>query len=167
MSRTRNATRKGRIISVELVHATDNDGDLSYLGEYSNKPGAADVTIDRAARGDMGCGEYRYFVAAMSGDESGNPASVEQDYARAEAYNRGDWHMCGVYATAKVTLAGSDVIQTLRSGGLYGIESDSGADYFAEVGKDECDALRAELAACGFGARAIAQAFADVRTVEK
>lgn len=42
---TRTATKK--IVRIECVRETDTHADLSYLGEYSTKPGDADVTIDR------------------------------------------------------------------------------------------------------------------------
>jgi hypothetical protein len=102
--------------------------------------------------------ENRYFNVAMSAEETGNPKSVEQDYQRAEAYNRGEWCMVGVWAEATVQLTG-DTIQRIRSGGLWGIESDSGEEYFEEVAQEELAALRAELLAVGFTSRAIDVAF--------
>ena len=156
-----NATAIGkRIKSVQVVRVADRDPDLSHLGEYSSRPGADDVTIDREERGDMGRGEYRYFIAAMSGEDTGNPESVEQDYARCEAYNRGEWEMVGVYAVAEVVVNGTT--QAVRSAGLWGVESDSGDAYFAEVGGEELAELSGILAELGFTPEQIAEAFAEV-----
>lgn len=143
------SARKRRILRVVLRHETDTGPDLSYLGEYSSAPGPDDRTVDRQKRGDMERGEYRYFVAAMSGAETGNPKSVNQDYRRMEEYNRGGWCMTGVWAEAEVVLTGN-VIQTVRSGGLWGIESDSDDKYFKEVEAEQLGDLRTELRAAGF-----------------
>jgi len=94
----------------------------------------------------------------MTGEESGNPESPEQDYKRMEALNRGDWCYLGLVAKA-VIVSANGIGQTLRSAGLWGIESDSSEDYFASVEKDELAALRSELESFGFSARAITRAF--------
>jgi hypothetical protein len=52
--------------------------------------------------------------------------------------------------------------QTITSGGLYGIESDSDADYFAEVEQEQLAELRGQLHVIGFSKRAIASAFKNV-----
>lgn len=152
------ATRtKRQILKVTIRREVDTGPDLSDLGEYTSSPGADDVTINRKERGDCGRGEYEYFVAAMSGEETGNPESVEQDYRRMEDYNRGGWCMVGVWVEAEVVLTGSTV-QRIRSGELWGIESDSGDDYFAEVEEEQFAELRGELEAIGFNSRAINRA---------
>ena len=145
-----------RIERVIVEHIPDDNTDLSHLGEYTNSPGYKNEAIDRKERGDMGKGEYRYFVPGMTGEETGNPDSPEQDYQRMENYNRGDWQMIGIRASAEIVVDG--VCQTITSGGLWGIESDSGADYFSEVGRDELGQLRGLLAELGFSTKAIAKA---------
>lgn len=117
-----------KILSVRLVRAADDCPDTSHLGEYSNTPDESH--IDRKARGDMRRGEFRYFNLG-----AGDSAYLEEDYRRMEAYNRGDWCMCGIYAEAKVEAGGTT--QRVKSAGLWGIESDSGEAYFREVGAQE------------------------------
>lgn len=146
-----------RILSVTVHREVDSDPDLSWLGEYSDKP--KNNAIDRQERGEMQRGEFRYFNPAISGEESGNPDSPEEDYRRYEAYNKSQWWMIGVWCSAKVVL--TDVVQTIRSGGLWGIESDSEDDYFEEVIKEELAALRGQLKAIGFSDRAISKAFKE------
>ena len=90
---------------------------------------------------------------------------VEQNYQRCEAYNRGDWHMIGIIAKAEIVTLG-DICQTIRSGGLWGVESDSGQAYLDEVAQEELAQLRAELGSLGLGKRAIDYAFKNVETVE-
>lgn len=73
---------------------------------------------------------------------------TEQDYLRHEAYNKGEWCCVGVEAVAEYTL--NDTIQKMRSGGLYGIESDSREGYFQEVEAEQLEKLKGELVAIGF-----------------
>ena len=124
--------------------------------------------------GDMLRNEYRYFNPSFNYvDKSGkllpdNTAEevrkyVRQDYARMQAANRGDWCYMGVRAEAQVQLDG-DLRQTVISGGLWGIESDSDESYFADVEREELAVLRSQLQAIGFSRRAIAAAF---KTVER
>lgn len=134
------------IRKIEVITLDDETPDTSFLGEYSNQPGPD--AIDRKACGDWKRGEYQYFNPAMTGAETGNPESPAQDYARFEAFNRGDWHFIGVKARAEVVIG--DTIQTITSGGLWGIESDSDADYVTSVKKDELSALVGILLSLGF-----------------
>jgi hypothetical protein len=118
--------------------------DLSWIGEYSNSPKEGAIEVGEGPR------SYTYF----------NPANVEyadQDYERMKAYNRGDWYMLGVWAEVEISIPyyGRKLtrferlrrkdnrpithwrMETVRSGGLWGIESDSDDDYIDEVYADE------------------------------
>jgi hypothetical protein len=152
-------TMVGKILSVELRRVDDPCPDLSHLGEYGDAP--EEHHIDRKERGDMGRHEHRYFNLGC-----GEPAYLEKDYERAEAYNRGDWCMCGVRAVAKIEVGG--VLQTIRSGGLYGIESDSGDDYFAEVAREQLAELAEILCGLGFAPDVVERAMPeDVEFVDR
>ena len=94
-----------------------------------------------------------------------------QDYERIEAYNNQDWCFIGIRAEAEIGFpymtegrGGRTYYKTepITSGGLWGLESDSGADYFKEVESDELHELREELKAIGFSSRAISAAFKNV-----
>jgi len=148
---------KRRIVSVTIRREVDDSPDLSFIGEYGRHP-EGPCAIDRQERGDMGRNEHRYFNPAMTGEETGNPDSPEQDYKRMEDYNRGEWCMMGVFATADVVLTGN-VVQKVRSGGLWGIESDSDEGYFTEIADEQMSELRDELKAVGFTGREITAAF--------
>jgi len=66
---------------------------------------------------------------------------------RMDAFDRGDWHFCGVVARAEILIPiGGNSFRSLmiESAGLWGIESDSG-DYLREVYEEEKDELRAQL----------------------
>lgn len=139
---------------------------------------------DCGERGDMGRNEFRYFnglVENYKGEEPENIRKyIRQDYERMESLNAGNWCYIGIRAEASVLLSAntsmspkeraatcSHVTQTITSGGLWGIESDSDKSYFAEVEAEELSGLRTELTALGFSRRAIAKAFKDVEHREE
>jgi hypothetical protein len=70
-----------------------------------------------------------------------------QDQERLAAYHNGDFTFVGIRAEADVVIGG--VIQTLTSGGLWGIESDSGREYIEEVADQEYTELRKILTEVG------------------
>ncbi|HEY6766625.1 MAG TPA: hypothetical protein VI386_17840 [Candidatus Sulfotelmatobacter sp.] len=126
---------------------------------------------------DMSHGEYRYFNPSFNYvDKQGSALPenspedvrkyVRQDYERMERLNAGDWCFIGIRAEAEVCLLagihGGSVIQHVTSGGLWGIEADSNANYIKSVEDEELSDLRDQLAAIGFSKRAIATAFKDV-----
>jgi hypothetical protein len=89
-------------------------------------------------------------------------AYVREDYKRCESLNRGDWCYYGISASAEVQLSEHGPIQTIRSMGLWGIESDSDESYFGEVEAEELSALRSELEAAGFTPEQINEAFETI-----
>ena len=112
---------------------------------------------------------YRFFNGPVDnylGESSKDIRKyVRQDFERAEALNRGDWSYIGVKAEALIE-TGSHVTQRISSGGLWGVESDSDASYFAEIQRDELAGLKAELIALGFSRRSISTAFKSVQERE-
>ena len=150
---------KKRILSITIAYEVDQDPDLSFLGRYSSCPNSP-AAIDRKSRGCQERNEYRYFIPAMNAEETGNPDSPEQDFQRMEAYNRQEWQMLGIHAVAQVVTG--EVVQTIRSGGLWGFESDSDKAYFKEVEENELHDLSAELEAVGFSKASVRRALAKV-----
>ena len=84
-----------------------------------------------------------------------------------EQLNRGDWCYVGIRAEVDVQTSFGSPIQTITSGGLWGIESDSDKAYFAEVVAEELGQLKTELRALGFSARAISKAFKSENVKEE
>lgn len=112
--------------------------------------------------------EYNFFKPYAGGEPEGSEDYQKygkQDFERMESLNSGHWNFIGIIAKAQIRTE-SGTMQVIRSGGLWGIESDSG-NYLDEVGKDELENLRLELSAIGFGKRAIDKAFQDVETKDK
>lgn len=86
-----------------------------------------------------------------------------QDVSRLETLGH-DWNYIGIIAKAEVQL--TDKVQTIRSGGLWGVESDC-PDYHKEVEKNELEDLAGELEAMGFGKRAIQYAMKNVERTDE
>jgi len=134
-----NPTPTMKLESIGVIREVDTSPDTSYLGEYSSEAGAN--AIDREARGDMGHNEYRYFNPA-------NAEAAELDYQRSETLNRGEWCYLLIHAAA-VVHSERGIAQTVTSGYIGGIESDSGEAYLAEIETEQLAELRKELEALG------------------
>ncbi len=77
----------------------------------------------------------------------------DMDVARLDAWHAGEWCLIGIQAEAEIIIVrgGTAIGHTLRSGGLWSVESDSDADYLASVYAEECEALLADIAMLGKG----------------
>jgi hypothetical protein len=76
-----------------------------------------------------------------------DPDYQEEDQARLDAFNAGDWSFVGTQARADITVVrnGVGTSYTLTSAGLWGTESDSDASYFAEIYEEEKAQLIADI----------------------
>ena len=176
-----------RILSVTVKRMIDDSPDTSWLGEYSNKP-ANGFAIDREhaedcplfwfgeqygekecsceGHGDRLSRELQYFNPPSENYKGENILDVReyclQDYKRMESYNRQNWCFLGVRAEAEVQAETDGAIQTLTSGGLWGIESDSEKSYIEDEENNQLAELRGVLKAFGFSSRAISKAFQNI-----
>jgi len=82
-------------------------------------------------------------------DEEPDTSFLDQDEFgdRKEAFQRGDFSFVGIRAEAEITVDG--ILQTIVSGGLWGVESDAGDPYIAEVAGEEYTDLRRILKTLG------------------
>jgi hypothetical protein len=104
-------------------------------------------------------GVYVAFERVEAHDQDADPKDYlfqdgdyrNEDQARLEAWQNEKWHFVGIMARATVEIVrnGVGTLYTLDSPGLWGIESDSGEDYFASIFADECETLRADIEAMG------------------
>ena len=134
-----------------------------------------DPQCDCEERGDMSGREYRYFNGPVENYKGESPEDIRKyilrDYKRTESLNRGEWCFLGVRADAEVYLGATSPsfnnyigsTQTITSGGLWGIESDSDDSYIEDQGKNELSELKDQLKALGFSSRAISKAFQNVQ----
>ena len=158
---------KPRIESIKIRLEVDENPDTSWLGEYTDKQSEWAIArwcdkyvaeMDDEDFEDMPrrCREYLYFVPYAGGEAPGSEGYKKygiQDYRRMEGLSRGDWHFLGVIAEAVVSFPVSTMmsdrrLERLTSGGLWGVESDSG-DYIAEVARDQLGDLEGHLEVFG------------------
>lgn len=95
--------------------------------------------------------EYTYFAPYAGGEPAGSDdyrKYAMSDYRRMESLNRGDWHYVGIRCVATIDVNGKDL--EIESPGLWGVESDSGREYFAEIIGEQLTELRAQLLEFGF-----------------
>lgn len=106
-------------------------------------------------------------VAKYGSIEKADIEYARQDCERLDRLNDGHWWYVGVIAKAQIWNPETQQTQWIQGGGLWGVESYSSNEYFAEVGLEQLASLHAELEALGFGERAIKRAFENVETVNK
>ncbi len=97
-------------------------------------------------------------------DEDPDFSYLEQDYKdcteseailykaqakkRLDALMNGQWTFIGIQAKAEIRING--IFQTISSGGLWGIEDDSGEEYFQEIYEEQKEELKTMLLEMGF-----------------
>ena len=93
--------------------------------------------------------QVRAIKALVLPDEDPDTSWMDdpENADRREAYENGDFTFIGVMAEAEIVVEG--VIQHIRSGGLWGTESDSGEEYIREIAADEYADLRKILTSIG------------------
>jgi hypothetical protein len=158
--------RYDEILDVSADFCDKNATELSYLQDARD---ILENTIRELEecncdeRGDMQRHEYRYFNGVIENYAGETPENIRkyvtQDYKRMEDLNNGQWCFIGIRAGAEYTVQQHGVIQTMTSGGLWGIESDSDESFFKEIEQEQLSELKEQLHAIGFSYRAIASAF--------
>ena len=100
--------------------------------------------------------EIESILCQQTFDDDGDISYLQQyDKKRLEAYYNNEWHFVGIQAVAEIRIDG--LLQTINSGGLWGIESDSSDEYFDEVFEEEKEQLKDVLLQLGFTEKQIAQ----------
>lgn len=114
---------------ITIKHKLDENPDLSYLEQDFKE----DKSITEKERQKM----------------------VKQNKERLDAYNNGQWCAIGIFARANIEIplprdeSGNRIIQEIRSGGLWGIESDSPREYIEEIEKEQVEELKDILKSLG------------------
>jgi hypothetical protein len=149
------------------------DDAYNEVGERIDEIEECDCSVSWNSR------EYRYFNPNHENYKGLPEADIRkycrQDFDRIESLNRGNWCYIGIRAEARVfvnekvigPVASHGIAQTITSGGLWGIESDSGREHIEETQREELESLKAELLALGFSKRAISTAFKPENIQEK
>jgi hypothetical protein len=138
-----------KIEKIEVKKIPDYDSDLSYLGTFSVTPGEFPVKHDRS-----GC-LPDYFNA----ENVENMKQARQNYKRICKYCSDEIMDYGVIAEAEILTqpAGANYwkIDKITSGGLWGMPSDSGDEYFKEEANNQLAELQETLKEFGFSDKEI------------
>ena len=116
--------------SIDIVRKIDDTPDLSYLETEVDNDGKI-VSSCRYTNDDMVTYGKKKVLQW-----------IENDRERLNNYGV-TWHTVGIYATAeiKIPMGSYFSVQTIRSGGLWSIESDSKEDYLQSVEEGEKENL--------------------------
>jgi hypothetical protein len=170
-----------RIDKVEIVQIPDYNCDTSDMGIYTDelKPGnilratgqfVEDLEEDQETPKGR---EFRAFVPPDNGESVGTADYRKyalQDFERMEALQRGEWFYLGIKARATIATSkdGKDwTLNTVESGGLWGIESDSNDSDKKEMADDELINLCVIFEELGFSFEDIGKSVTNVKTVEE
>lgn len=115
--------KKQKVIVESITAKTipDDDPDLSYLTQFEHSTDPE---------------EQKYYI---------------EDKKRLADYGN-NWYMVGVQAEARILVPsgmGGYITQKIQSGGLWGIESDSGAEYIKGIRQEQIDELKQILKTMG------------------
>ena len=132
----------GKPILKEISIKTPYDemSDLSHLGEFSDSPSEGAIQVS-----DGGGGKYRYFNPA-------NPEYAQEEYKRMMEFENGQLGMLGVMAKAEVHIPIGNKnfkIEEITSGGIWGVATDSGLEFMADMAKEQVEDLIANLKSFG------------------
>lgn len=174
-----------RIVSVTIRRVAESYADTSYLGEFSDHA-KTEFSIDHHKRVANPHNAFQWFNPGSVEDynenaewiKGGTPEqrrqywhdtmtrNAELDYKRMISLENGHWTHIGISAEAEIAVPSGPemaIIQTIHSGGLWGIESDSGREYLESIEQEQIADLKQQLKALGFGTRAISTAFKAVK----
>jgi hypothetical protein len=130
---------------IEVRWEMDEYPDLSYLDMYTMEDHLKKLKKCSSATRHALCEKYGSLRKTAQ-------HYYEEEQYRIESYNDGNWCMLGCYALCKVYIPQGEKyfsMQTFRSGGLWGIESDSGREYTRSVEQTEIEDLKSILVALG------------------
>lgn len=149
------------VVGVKLVKEADEFGfDIirQDVGEYASEiPDGRSVeggdVFDRHGGSDPRT--FRYFVCrnTVAGHVRSGVSEAEarkycrQDYQEAEDFNNGEW--CYYFCYLEATLSVLGKTQTVRTSGVGGVASNSGAAEFDSIAEDERFELKEQLSALG------------------
>ncbi len=126
------------INKITIYHKIDESPDISYLNS----------TIDENGK----INSCRYTQEDLDKHPIRTRRYIKEDIKRLNNFCE-TWYSIGIYAEAEVLYPigtqGDFRIEHLRSGGLWGIESDSEVSYFKEVEQEQLSELKEHLETFG------------------
>lgn len=133
--------KRAKVVKIEVKRIVDEYPDISFLEttpEYH-------YGTDGSNWNHVSEEEKQKIIAQYGSILGACVAYAEQDKERLDAYNRGTWWMIGIKTIATVHILVNDNViktQTIDSGGILGIESDSDKSYLQEIGRNQIDEVK-------------------------
>lgn len=147
------------LLSVKIKIKEEEYPDYSFLGKFTDdiEPGVIRTDTWEFMRWEFGKPidvpakrrDYRFFKPEACGEKVGTEAYykyAKQDAKRMRKLLNGHWCYVGIWAEAEIVV--NSVIQKIRSGGIWGIESDC-KEYIEEIKEEELGALKNILVSIG------------------
>ena len=136
--------KRAKAIKIEIKRIVEEDPDLSFL-----------ETTAEIHYGENGSNwehvpeeDKRKVIDNYGSIWNACIAYARRDKKRLEDYRRGVWDMIGIKAVATIHIPiedNSSKIQTIDSGGLWGVESDSEDVYIKEIEKEQIGEIKKYL----------------------
>ena len=141
---------KPELLKVVVTHGVDTCPNFSMIGEYTNKPSPWAIVRENGEYvfnlpADFTSAAGLYFIPFAGGEKPGTEdyqKNGKQDFARMEAYNKGQWYNMSIKAVAHIQVG--DLVQQISSG-IMTIYSDASEDDIAAVEREQLAILRNQL----------------------
>ena len=127
---------RAKAIKIEIKRIVDENPDLSFLETTPEYHYGTDGSNWRHVSEE----DKQRVISQYGSIWNACVEYTKQDKKRLDDYNRGIWEMIGIRAVATIHIPvnGDTVkIQSIDSGGLFGIESDSSDDYIKDIGREQ------------------------------
>lgn len=137
-------TKRAKVVKIEVKRIVDENPDLSFLEttpEYHYGKNGSEW--DHVSEEDMW-----QIIKQYGSIWNACMAYAKHDKERLDAYNKGTWEMIGIRAVATIHIPVNDdtvKIQTIESGGLFSIESDSDDSYVQDIGREQIAEVKNHL----------------------
>jgi hypothetical protein len=136
--------KRAKAVRIEVKRIVDENPDLSFLETTpEHHYGKNGSNWDHVSEEDI-----QRVINQYGSIWNACIAYAKQDKERLDTYNRGVWEMIGIRAVATIHIPvdGDTVkIQTIDSGGLFGIESDSDNNYIQDIGREQITEVKNHL----------------------
>ena len=139
--------KRAKAIKIEIKRIVDENPDLSFLETTAESHYGIDGSNwEHISEDDKQKAIIQYGSIWNACEEY-----AKQDEKRLNDYDRGIYDMIGIVAVATIHIPtdnGSDKsvkIQTIDSGGLWGIESDCDKKYMDDIGREQIDEVKKYL----------------------
>ena len=129
-----------QINKITIERLLDEYSDLSWLGEFSDKP-KNDFAIEHDPNNHR---TYNYFNSCNAESKE----QAEQDYKLMMEYENGSRYLIGIQAKAEIQLGNQT--QTIKSYTLWGIDSEEAESYIREIELEQIKDLTEQLMLLGF-----------------